>query len=92
MSWNLNLALWLILYLIVDILLFFQVILVWKIQWIAFFALGHCIEDIPELPLVLTDKIQELKKTKEAVGVLRKLKAWREIEKARNTLFKWKGS
>jgi len=53
-----------------------------------FFALGHCIEEIPELPLVLNDKVQELKKTKEAVGVLRKLKAWREIEKVCSTLFK----
>jgi len=46
---------------------------------------GHCIEEIPELPLVLSDKVQELKKTKEAVGVLRKLKAWREIEKVKST-------
>ena len=42
---------------------------------------GHRIEETPELPLVVSDKVQELKKTKEAVGVLRKLKAWSDVEK-----------
>jgi len=42
---------------------------------------GHRIEQTPEVPLVLSDKVQEFKKTKEAVGLLRKLKAWPEIEK-----------
>ena len=42
---------------------------------------GHRIEEIPEVPLVISDKIEELKKTKEAVGVLRKIKAWADIEK-----------
>jgi large subunit ribosomal protein L4e len=42
---------------------------------------GHRIEQIPEVPLVLSDKVEELKKTKEAVTVLRKLKVWSEIEK-----------
>jgi large subunit ribosomal protein L4e len=46
---------------------------------------GHRIEQIPEVPLVITDKIQELKKTKEAVTVLRKLKAWADIEKVKNS-------
>lgn len=44
---------------------------------------GHMINEIPEVPLVLSDKVEELKKTKEAVGVLRKLKAWPEIEKVK---------
>lgn len=44
---------------------------------------GHKIEQISEVPLVLSDKVEELKKTKEAVGVLRKLKAWPDIEKAK---------
>lgn len=44
---------------------------------------GHRIEQVPELPLVVSDKIQEVKKTKEAVGVLRKLKAWPDIEKVK---------
>ena len=42
---------------------------------------GHRIEEVPEIPLVLSDKVQELKKTKEAVTVLRKLKVWSDIEK-----------
>ena len=42
---------------------------------------GHIIDGVPELPLVLDDKIEEIKKTKEAVGVLRKLKVWPDIEK-----------
>merc|ERR1739844_316581 len=42
---------------------------------------GHRIEEIPEVPLVLRDKVEEIKKTKEAVQVLKKLKAWSDIEK-----------
>ena len=42
---------------------------------------GHRIEQIPEVPLVLEDKVQEVKKTKEAVSVLRKLNVWPDIEK-----------
>lgn len=48
-------------------------------------AKGHRIEQIPEVPLVLSDKVEELKKTKEAVTVLRKLKVWSEIEKVKNS-------
>ncbi|RNA04149.1 60S ribosomal L4 [Brachionus plicatilis] len=44
-------------------------------------AKGHRVEETPELPLVLSDKVEEVKKTKEAVAVLRKLKAWNDIEK-----------
>ncbi|CAF1021795.1 unnamed protein product [Brachionus calyciflorus] len=33
------------------------------------------------LPLVLSDKVEEVKKTKEAVRILKKLKAWNDIEK-----------
>jgi len=44
-------------------------------------AKGHRIEEILEVPLVLSDKIEELKKTKDAVRVLKKLKAWNDIEK-----------
>jgi large subunit ribosomal protein L4e len=46
---------------------------------------GHRIEQIPEVPLVLSDKVQELKKTKEAVTVLHKLKIWPDIEKVKNS-------
>jgi len=47
------------------------------------FTTGHRIEQIPEVPLVLEDKVQEVKKTKEAVTVLRKLNVWPDIEKVR---------
>lgn len=42
---------------------------------------GHAIEEVPEFPLVVSDKIQELTKTKQAVQFLRKVKAWNDIEK-----------
>lgn len=42
---------------------------------------GHRIEQIPEVPLVIADKVEEMKKTKEAVGVLKKFKAYADIEK-----------
>lgn len=44
-------------------------------------AKGHRIDEIPEVPLVLSDKIEEIKRTKDAVRVLKKLKAWKDIEK-----------
>ncbi|GFS66413.1 60S ribosomal protein L4 [Trichonephila inaurata madagascariensis] len=46
---------------------------------------GHKIEEIPEVPLVVTDKIQEFTKTKQAVSFLRKIKAWPDIQKVYNT-------
>ena len=45
------------------------------------FATGHRIEQTAEVPLVLSDKVEEMKKTKQAIGVLRKINAWQEIEK-----------
>lgn len=36
---------------------------------------GHDIEKVPELPLVIEDKIENYEKTKEAVLLLKKLKA-----------------
>jgi len=44
-------------------------------------AKGHSIETVPEIPLVLTDKIEDIKKTKEAVALLRKIGAWQDILK-----------
>jgi len=44
-------------------------------------AKGHRIEETPEVPLVLSDKIEEVKRTKDAVRILKKLNAWRDIEK-----------
>jgi len=42
---------------------------------------GHKVEEIPEVPLVVEDKVESLAKTKEAVQLLRKLKAWSDVEK-----------
>jgi large subunit ribosomal protein L4e len=44
-------------------------------------AKGHRIEETPEVPLVLSDKVEEIKKTKEAVRILKKTNAWKDIEK-----------
>ena len=51
------------------------------------FSTGHKIEEIPEVPLVVSDKVEEYKKTKEAVQLLKKLKAWQDILKVR--LYIW---
>merc|ERR1711993_94654 len=42
---------------------------------------GHRIEEINEVPLVLSDKVEELKKTKEAVILLKKLNAYDDVQK-----------
>jgi len=42
---------------------------------------GHLVEKTPECPLVVTDKIQELTKTKQAVIFLRRIKAWDDVQK-----------
>lgn len=44
-------------------------------------AKGHRIEGIPEVPLVVSDKIEEYKKTKDAVQLLHKVGAWADIDK-----------
>lgn len=46
---------------------------------------GHRIEEIPEVPLVVSDKVQEYTKTKQAVQFLRKIKAWADIQKVYNS-------
>ncbi|TKC43839.1 hypothetical protein EI555_020699 [Monodon monoceros] len=42
---------------------------------------GHHIEEVPELPLVAEDKVEGYEKTKEAVLLLKKLKAWNDVKK-----------
>jgi len=42
---------------------------------------GHMIHETTEVPLVVTDKIQEYDKTKQAVLFLRKLKIWNDVDK-----------
>lgn len=44
-------------------------------------ARGHIIEKIPEMPLVVSDKVQEITKTKQAVIFLRRIKAWSDVLK-----------
>ncbi|XP_063545225.1 large ribosomal subunit protein uL4 [Cydia strobilella] len=44
-------------------------------------ARGHIIEKVPEMPLVVSDKIQEINKTKNAVIFLRRVKAWSDVLK-----------
>jgi large subunit ribosomal protein L4e len=44
-------------------------------------ARGHIISGIEEVPFVLSDKIESITKTKEAVTILRKLHAWADVEK-----------
>merc|ERR1711973_550696 len=44
-------------------------------------AKGHVISNIPEVPLVVSDKTQGFSKTKEAVEFLRRNKAWADVAK-----------
>jgi len=48
-------------------------------------ARGHAIDQVPECPLVVCDKVQDFKKTKEAVSLLKKLKAWQDVHKVYNS-------
>lgn len=57
-------------------------------SWVDVFVLGHRIEEIPEVPLVVEDKVEGYKKTKEAVLLLKKLKAWNDIKKVQ-WVFLW---
>ena len=54
--------------------------------YIVVFYVGHRIEQTPEVPLVINDKVEEYKKTKEAVQMLKRFKAWNEIEKVSEIL------
>ena len=51
-----------------------------------FLVLGHLVQDIPELPLVVEDKVQEYTKTKQAVIFLHRIKAWSDIQKVLHIL------
>jgi hypothetical protein len=42
---------------------------------------GHVIDKVPEIPLVVSDKVQEINKTKQAVIFLRRIKAWSDVLK-----------
>jgi len=42
---------------------------------------GHRVDDVKELPLVLTDDLEGLKKTSEVKSVLEKLGVWKDVER-----------
>lgn len=44
-------------------------------------ARGHRIESVAEFPLVVSDKVQELAKTQQAVRFLRQVRAWKDVER-----------
>lgn len=44
-------------------------------------ARGHVIDDIPEIPFVVVDKVESFKKTKEAQMFLRRSRFWADVEK-----------
>ncbi|KAK7378607.1 hypothetical protein VNO80_04053 [Phaseolus coccineus] len=46
-------------------------------------ARGHSIESVPELPLVVSDSIESVEKSKEAVKILQKIGAFPDAEKAK---------
>jgi len=46
-----------------------------------FIYIGHMINEVPEFPLIVSDKIQEYTNTKQAVIFLRRIKAWNDIQK-----------
>lgn len=46
---------------------------------------GHVVEQVPEFPLVVSNKLQEVSKTKEAVQFLQGVRAWEDIEKVRRS-------
>ena len=46
-------------------------------------ARGHRIEGIGEVPLVVSDNVQKISKTKEAVKVLQALNAYTDVEKSK---------
>lgn len=43
--------------------------------------LGHVINEIAEVPLVVSDKTEGMKRTKEAVAFMKEIKAWDDVEK-----------
>ena len=42
---------------------------------------GHQIQNVAEFPLVVSDKVQEISKTKQAVSFLRRIRAWADVQK-----------
>jgi large subunit ribosomal protein L4e len=49
-------------------------------------ARGHAVDDIPELPLVVSDEFEGIKKASQAKEVLQRLGAWRDVERVANSI------
>ncbi|KAF8490289.1 ribosomal protein L4 domain-containing protein [Gautieria morchelliformis] len=54
-------------------------------------ARGHCIEEVDEVPLVVPTSTEGLTKTKEAVELLKGLRAYRDVAKVSNSCKLWAG-
>jgi large subunit ribosomal protein L4e len=48
-------------------------------------ARGHVVNEISEVPLVISEKIEGIKRTKDAVAFLKEIKAWSDVEKVYNS-------
>jgi len=44
-------------------------------------AKGHQVDEVPEIPLVVSNNVQEYKKTKQAVDLLKAVGAWNDIKR-----------
>merc|ERR1712110_1149106 len=44
-------------------------------------AKGHIVDNVPEIPLVVSNNAQEYKKTKQAVDLLKKVGAWDDVKR-----------
>jgi len=44
-------------------------------------AKGHNVESVPEIPLVVDNKVEEYKKTKDAVQLLKQVGAWEDVKR-----------
>lgn len=49
---------------------------------------GHIIDGVSEFPLVVSDEIQKVAKTKQAVNLLRNLKVWGDVQKVGGESYK----
>jgi large subunit ribosomal protein L4e len=49
------------------------------------FARGHKIDQVPELPMILADEVESVQKTKEAVEILRKIAAYADVERVKES-------
>jgi large subunit ribosomal protein L4e len=48
-------------------------------------ARGHRVESLPEVPLVLADGAESVQKTKQAVALLKAVRAYADVEKAKDS-------